>query len=175
MPILKACSKELYQRFYDIIFPDVFYTLFLRDPCFEPLPQDEDKSWTYDDVHYLMETYGKNYYFDEAYQVYIPDEMMPPKILLSKGMSKEDLLKYIRQWNSMREEIFDWITTRHDISNDLHDSLYEFIEKHLLDIAEQVIAETDEDLLSSCDPFCQIFTDVIADKIYKEFQKVNGE
>lgn len=103
MPVLKSCSKELYQKFYDVVYPDVFYSVFKGDDCFEPLPQDEDKSWTFEDVNYLMATYGDHYDCDEAYQVFIPDDMMQPKIQLSKGMSKEDLLKYIRQWNSMRE------------------------------------------------------------------------
>ena len=177
MPVLKACSKELYQKFYDVVYPDVFYSVFKGDNCFEPLPQDEDKSWTFDDVYYLMETYGDNYDCDDAYQVFIPDDMKPPKIQLSKGMSKEDLLKYIRQWNSMREGIFDWITTRRNISTHLHDSLYEVIEKRLLAIAEQDIAETDEYLLlrEGYDPFCQIFTEVIADEMYEDFQKENAK
>lgn len=177
MPVLKACSKELYQKFYDVVYPDVFYSVFKGDNCFEPLPQDEDKSWTFDDVNYLMETYGDHYDCDEAYQVFIPDDMKPPKIQLSKGMSKEDLLQYIRQWNSMREGIFDWIITRRNISTNLHDSLYEVIEKRLLAIAEQDIAETDEYLLSreGYDPFCQISTDVIADEIYEDFQKENAK
>lgn len=177
MPVLKVCSKELYQKFYDVVYPDVFYSVFKGDDCFEPLPQDEDKSWTFDDVNYLIETYGDHYDCDEAYQVFIPDDMMPPKIQLSKGMSKEDLLKYIRQWNNMREGIFDWITTRRNISTNLHDSLYEVIEKRLLAIAEQDIAETDENLLSKegYDPFCQISTNVIADDIYEDFQKENAK
>ena len=177
MPVLKVCSKELYQKFYDVVYPDVFYSVFKGDDCFEPLPQDEDKSWTFDDVNYLIETYGDHYDCDDAYQVFIPDDMKPPKIQLSKGMSKEDLLKYIRQWNSMREGIFDWITTRRNISTHLHDSLYEVIEKRLLAIAEQDIAETDEYLLlrEGYDPFCQISTEVIADDIYEDFQKENAK
>ena len=176
MPILENSDDNLYHIFYDKIFPDVFYTLFQRDPCFEPVPGDEDKSWDISDVDYLMKTYGDNYCFDDAYIVYIPDEMMPPKIKLAKGMSDEDLLTYIRRWNSTREDVFDWIISRHNIPISLHDTLYEAIEKRLLEIAKKNIEEWDEEYLSRVDhdPFCQIFTDKFADGIYKEFQEVSG-
>ena len=176
MPILEKSNDDLYQLFYDRIFPDVFFTLFLRDDMFEPKPGDEGKSWDINDVDYLMETYGDNYCFDEAYQVYIPDEMMPPKMKLTKGMSDEDLLTYIRRWNSMREEVFDCIISDHSIPISWHDTLYEIIEKRLVEIAKKNIDEWDEDYLSrdGSDPFRQIFTDKLADEIYGEFQKANG-
>ena len=143
---------------------------------FEPKPGDEGKSWDINDVDYLMETYGDKYCFDEAYQVYIPDEMMPPKMKLTKGMSDEDLLTYIRRWNSMREEVFDCIISDHSIPISWHDTLYEIIEKRLVEIAKKNIDEWDEDYLSrdGSDPFRQIFTDKLADEIYGEFQKANG-
>lgn len=176
MPILEKKDKNLYKIFYDEIFPDVFYTFFRRDNCFEPLPQDENKCWTFDDVEYLMATYGENYCLDEAYKVHIPDEMMPPKMKLAKNMSKDDILKYIRKWNSTREEVFDWIISSHDIPISAQEALYEFIEKRLVEIAEKDIAETDENLLTKddYDPFCKLYTDKLADEIYNEFQEVNG-
>ena len=79
MPILYEGSEELYKKFYDAIFPHVFFELFQRDPCFEPEPDDENRIWDEDDVEYLMDKYGDNYDFDDAYIVYIPDELMPPK------------------------------------------------------------------------------------------------
>ena len=172
MPILEKSDDNLYQIFYDEIFPDVFYTLFQRDPCFDPVPGDEGKSWDISDVDYLMGTYGDNYCFDDAYIVYIPEEMMPPKIKLAKGMSDEDLLTYIRRWNSMREDLFDWIISSHDIPISLRDTLYEVIEKRLIEIAKKNIHEWDEEYLSKddSDPFRQIFTDKLADEIYKEYE-----
>ena len=176
MPILNKKDKNLYKLFYDEIFPDVFYTFFRRDNCFEPLPQDENKCWTFDDVEYLMATYGENYSLDEAYKVYIPDEMMPPKLKLAKGMSDDDLLKYLRRWNSMREEVFDWIISSHDIPLSLQDALYEFIEKRLLKIARKNIEEMDEDFSAEDDYtlFRRQFPDKFADEIYKEFQEHYG-
>jgi len=172
MPILEKSDDNLYQIFYDEIFPNVFYTLFQRDPCFDPVPGDEGKSWGISDVDYLMGTYGDNYCFDDAYIVYIPEEMMPPKIKLAKGMSDEDLLTYIRRWNSMREDLFDWIISSHDIPISLRDTLYEVIEKRLIEIAKKNIHEWDEEYLSKddSDPFRQIFTDKLADEIYKEYE-----
>ena len=61
MPILKNSDDNLFQLFYDEIFPNVFFTLFQRDPCFEPNPGDEGKIWNISDVDYLMETYGDGY------------------------------------------------------------------------------------------------------------------
>lgn len=172
MPILEKSDDNLYQIFYDEIFPNVFYTLFQRDPCFDPVPGDEGKSWDISDVDYLMGTYGDNYCFDDAYIVYIPEEMMPPKIKLAKGMSDEDLLTYIRRWNNMREDVFDWIISSHDIPISLQDTLYEVIEKRLIEIAKKIINEWDEKYLSKddSDPFRQIFTDKLADEIYKEYE-----
>ena len=147
MPILEDSDDNLFQLFYDEIFPNVFFTLFQRDPCFEPNPGDE-----------------------------IPDDIMPPKMQLTKGMSDDDLLKYIRRWDSTREDVFDWIISNHDISISWQDTLYEFIEKRLLEIAKKDIEECDEEFISRDDyePFRQFFTDKLADEIYGEFQKTNG-
>ena len=172
MPILEDSDDNLFQLFYDEIFPNVFFTLFQRDPCFEPNPGDEGKIWNISDVDYLMETYGDGYCFDDAYIVYIPDDIMPPKMQLTKGMSDDDLLKYIRRWDSTREDVFDWIISNHDISISWQDTLYEFIEKRLLEIAKKDIEECDEEFISRDDyePFRQFFTDKLADEIYGEFQ-----
>lgn len=174
MPILEESSDELFEKFYAAIFPHVFFVLFERDPCFEPVPGDEDKTWDEDeDVEYLMETYGDGYCFDDAYKVYIPDEMMPPKIHLSKGMSKDDILNYIRRWNNMREDIFDEICFSHDISNSSHDTLYELIEKRLLTMAGKAIEQNDEATLAKddYDPFKGEIATLLAEEIYDEFQK----
>ena len=80
MPILKDGDERLYNRFYSIIFPPVFYEMFQRDEMFEPIPGDEGMDWEEDDALYLMETYGVNYDFGDAYICYIPEEMMPPAI-----------------------------------------------------------------------------------------------
>ena len=84
MPILKGGDERLYNRFYSIIFPPVFYEMFQRDEMFEPIPGDEGKDWDEDDVLYLMETYGDHYDFDDAYICYIPEDMMPPKMKLKR-------------------------------------------------------------------------------------------
>lgn len=172
MPVFKNSSKDLYQLFYDTIYPEVFLELFLRDDMFEPEPGDENRSWDESDFDYLIKTYGDNYYFDDAYIVYIPDEMMPPKIKLSKGMVREDILKYIRRWNSTREDVFDWITTRHVIPNQMHDTLYGIIEKHLLNIAENALENPEEGTLAvdNYNPFARLITYELADEIYKEYE-----
>lgn len=179
MPILEDGSDELFEKFYDAIFPHVFFVLFRRDPSFEPEPGDEDKTWDEDeDVDYLMETYGDGYDFDNSYIVYIPDEMMPPKIHLSKGMSKDDILNYIRRWNKMREDIFDEICFSHEISNFGHDTLYELIEKRLLTMVEKAIEQNDEATLAKddYDPFKGEIATLLAEEVYDAFQKeTNGK
>ena len=90
MPILKEGDAHLYNKFFSEIYPPVFYELFQRDEMFEPIPGDEGKKWEEEDVIYLMETYGDGYCFDDAYKCYIPEDMMPPKMTLTKGMSKDD-------------------------------------------------------------------------------------
>ena len=170
MPILEECSKELYQKFYDKIFPHVFLELFSRDEMFEPENGDKHHGWDEDDFDYLIKTYGHNYNFDEAYIVYIPDDMMPPKIKLSKDSPKDDILTYIRKWNSTRKHVFDWIIANHDIPNQMHDSLYSVIDNHLLAIAEKALENLEEGTLAldDYDPFARLFEDTLADEIYKE-------
>lgn len=90
MPILKEGDAHLYNKFFSEIYPPVFYELFQRDEMFEPIPGDEGKEWEEEDVIYLMETYGDGYCFDDAYKCYIPEDMMPSKMTLTKLMSKDD-------------------------------------------------------------------------------------
>jgi hypothetical protein len=90
MPILKEGDAHLYNKFFSEIYPPVFYELFQRDEMFEPIPGDEGKKWEEEDVIYLMETYGDGYCFDDAYKCYIPEDMMPSKMTLTKGMAKDD-------------------------------------------------------------------------------------
>ena len=90
MPILKEGDAHLYNKFFSEIYPHVFYELFQRDEMFEPIPGDEGKKWEEEDVIYLMETYGDGYCFDDAYKCYIPEDMMPSKMTLTKGMAKDD-------------------------------------------------------------------------------------
>lgn len=90
MPILKEGDAHLYNKFFSEIYPPVFYELFQRDEMFEPIPGDEGKKWEEEDVIYLMETYGDGYCFDDTYKCYIPEDMMPSKMTLTKGMAKDD-------------------------------------------------------------------------------------
>lgn len=90
MPILKKGDVHLYNKFFSEIYPPVFYELFQRDEMFEPIPGDEGKEWEEEDAIYLMETYGDGYCFDDAYKCYIPEDMMPSKMTLTKGMAKDD-------------------------------------------------------------------------------------
>ena len=178
MPILKGGPEGLYHKFYDTIYPHVFFKFFSRDDFFEPLPGDEDKDWDEkEDYEYLIKTYGDRYYLDDFYIVYIPDDIMPPEMKLSKSMSKDDLLLYIRKWNPMHKHIFVWITTCHDIHYNYYDALYVIIERHLLDIAEKDIKQYDEETVSEEDynPFSDIDPEELADEVYKEFQETNGE
>ena len=77
LPILEKGPEGLYHKFYDVIYPYVWYVTFERDDMFEPLPEDEGRKFTFKDVRYLMEKY--DYYdLDGAYICRIPDEIMPP-------------------------------------------------------------------------------------------------
>ena len=179
MPILKAGSTELYKRFYRAIFPEVFLELFSRDDMFEPEPGDEDRTWDEEDFDYLMKTYGEHYDFDEAYICYIPEDMMPPRMHLTKGMSEGDIVKYIRRWNSMRNDLYEdlCVTMHHDISTADQGAYLKLIEKRLIDIAEKAIEQNDEATLAKDDfnPFADIipFTPYsIVKEIIDEFQKL---
>ena len=176
MPILEAGSDELYQKFYDTIFPEVFLELFRRDDMFEPNPGDENRHWDVDDFEYLMETYGDGYNFEEAYIVKIPKEMMPPKMHLTKGMSKDDILEFIRKWDRTRNDVFDNICALHDIYEPYHEDLYKFIEERLTELAEKVIEKNDEATLAldDFDPFNSKYVASsfdLANEIYDAYTK----
>ena len=76
---------------------------------------------------------------------------MPPKMTLTKGMSKDEMLKYIRKWSSMRNDIYDNITCYHDIPVSNQDHYNEVIENRLLSILTKSIEENDESSLASED------------------------
>ena len=173
MPILKGGPEELYHKFYAAIFPHVFFEFFSRDEMFEPVPGDEDKVWHEEDFDYLIKTYGDNYYLDESYKVFIPDEMMPPEMRLFKDISKDALLLYIRKWNIRREGLFDWIVAYHGYPHGMESSLYDIIETRLLEIAQETIKNTDERTLAEddFDPFSDLDEWDEGTKLYEEFKK----
>jgi hypothetical protein len=183
MPILKKGPEELYKKFYNVIMPHVFLYFIRRDESFEPVPGDEDRTWHEEDFGYLMKTYGDNYsfedynsyYFNDSYIVRIPEDMMPSKMILSKGMSKDDILKYIRKWNSCREGLFNLIVANHGYPHDKEASLYEIIEKRLLKIAEETIMNTDERTLAEndFDPFADLDEWDESTELYEEFKKMS--
>lgn len=180
MPVLEEGNDALYNKFYRAIFPEVFMELFSRDDMFEPVPGDEGKHWTIDDFDYLNETYGEEYDFDGAYIVSIPDQMMPPKMHLSKGMGKDEILRYIRRWNSMRNDIYGDISCMHDITTADEDALNDLIEKRLLALAEEVIEQNEEATLAQddFDPFNSKYASSsfdLANEIYEVFKNVMKE
>ena len=121
-----------------------------------------------------MEKYGDGCNFEDAYIVYIPDDMMPPKSPLSKRMSNKEILRYIREQNSMREDIFNDITFHHDIYE--HDTLYEIIDEKLTTIIKKAIHENTESTLSqeNFNPFADVSLEELSNVIYGEFkEKIN--
>jgi hypothetical protein len=99
--------------------------------------------------------------------------MMPSKMTLTKGMSKDEMLKYIRKWSSMRNDIYDNITCYHDIPVSEQDHYNEVIENRLLSILTKSIEENDESLLASedFDPFGHLIPTMLANEIYEEYKK----
>lgn len=178
MPILEAGSEELYKKFYDAIFPHVFFVLFQDDPCFEPEPGDEEQTWEEDeDVEYLMETYGDNYDFDDAYVVYIPDEMMPQKPILSKSMTNEDLQNYLKKWcHDIQEFVFDIVRCGDNaFSNELDDDLRMIINDKLLSYLKQTIRDNNEEVMAKADfePFTDDILKQIANEAFDELKEKN--
>lgn len=120
-----------------------------------------------------METYGDGYDFDSAYIVYIPDEMMPPKSTLSKGMSDKEILRYIRATSSLRENIYDEITALHDVFTYERSILYEVIEEKMTTMIKKALNDNAESTLSQVnfDPFAGVDLEELTNIIYKEFQE----
>ena len=76
-PILRKGPEALYRKFYDAIFPYVWYVHFQRDDLVELLPEDEGRDFSIKDVSYLMEKYDA-YDLDDAYICRIPQELLHP-------------------------------------------------------------------------------------------------
>lgn len=182
MPILYKGPEDLFDKIHDAIIPHVFFLAFQEvygTNDFEPEPGDENRYWDEDeDVDYLYEKYGLEFDLeDEAYTVYIPDDMKPPKMKIHKGMSKENMLRYIRNYSSLPQELFDEISSKHGMYNSTEEELQYFIEEKLISLFEQSIKENDEATLSQDDfnPFENVDVDTLSDKISDEFQKKYGE
>ena len=75
----------------------------------------------------------------------------------------------------MREEVFDCIISDHSIPISWHDTLYEIIEKRLVEIAKKNIEDCDFEIKDDDDYtlFRRQFPDKYSEEIYKEFQDAN--
>jgi hypothetical protein len=78
MPILKAGAPELHQRFFDAIYPRVFFELFNLDDVDVSLnPIDWGRQWNYDrDIDYMLATYGDAVDFSGAFICRIPSQFI---------------------------------------------------------------------------------------------------
>ena len=96
---------------------------------------------------------------------------------IHKEMSKENMLRYIRNYSCLPKELFDEISSKHSMYNSAEEELQYFIEKKLIPLFEQSIKENDEATLSQDDfnPFENVDVDTLSDKISDEFQKKYGE
>lgn len=80
MPILKAGAPELHQRFFDAIYPRVFFELFELDRVDPDLglnPIDWGRQWDFDrDIDYMLATYGDAVDLSDAFICRIPDQFI---------------------------------------------------------------------------------------------------
>lgn len=79
MPVLEDGPQELYDKFYDAIFPHVFIAIY-NDECQEagvehrPYPEEY---WDDDEVRFLISKHKDDYEFDGSYICDIPDDWRP--------------------------------------------------------------------------------------------------
>ena len=172
MPILEDGSDELFKKFHNAIFPQVFLAILKNDTHLELDAEDKQKLQD-EDFDYLMEKFRNNYCFDDAYYVYIPDEMKPAKIKLSKSMSKKEIKRYVKRLDDIRKKLFWDIHIKHEPSNFEQEDLNEFIEKRLTEMVENDIECNDEATLTKEDfnPFENENLELLAIDIFEEFQK----
>lgn len=78
MPILKAGAPELHKRFFDAIYPRVFFELFDIDSVDLSLcPADRGRQWDFNrDIDYMLATYGDAVDVSDAFVCRIPDQFI---------------------------------------------------------------------------------------------------
>ena len=78
MPILKAGAPELHKRFFDAIYPRVFFELFDIDSVDLSLcPADRGRQWDFNrDIDYMLATYGDAIDVSDAFVCRIPDHFI---------------------------------------------------------------------------------------------------
>lgn len=78
MPILKAVAPELHKRFFDAIYPRVFFELFDIDSVdLSPNPVDWGRKWDFErDINYMLATYGDAIDVSDAFICRIPDQFI---------------------------------------------------------------------------------------------------
>lgn len=171
MPILKTGPKKLYKKFYETIYPKVFMFHFDVRYIDEVREEDEGRSWDIEDFDYLNKTYGNSFYLDDAYIVYFPEGWAPVKPSLSKNMTKEEILRYIKRWDDSRSCIMEEMPCFDE--DEEEDAMYSYIDKKLVEMVQEHIDQTDEATLSNEDfeLYSTIDTFELANEIYEEYEK----
>ena len=78
MPILEAGAPELQLRFFEAIYPHVFFELFDLDSVDLSLtPADSGRQWNFErDIDYMLATYGDALDVSDAFVCRIPDQFI---------------------------------------------------------------------------------------------------
>ena len=99
--------------------------------------------------------------------------MMPWNRFLTKGISKVDIIRYIRTGNRMHYFIFDEIDLKNCVYGLLHDDLYELKDMRLPELVERVIEQNDEAILAKdyLNPFEGENKFELAKEIYDDFNR----
>lgn len=78
MPILKSGAPELHKRFFDAIYPRVFFELFdIESVDLSLNPVDGGRQWEFErDIDYMLATYGDAVDVSDAFVCRIPNQFI---------------------------------------------------------------------------------------------------
>ena len=174
MPILETGSNDLYRRFHDIIYPRVFFELFdiehVEDDDIRP--GDKHRTWDFGrDIEYMMDTYGEWLDCDDAYICYIPTDMRPPHLRLTKDSPLDDIIKYVRLHKDIRDLVPELLSCYgvDELLNLDKEVSAKIVEEKMISWLQEYIAKADNETLSSESFFPLIeFRDCCLEILYPE-------
>ena len=172
--VLREAKSNLFDKFWDIIFPVIFVENLYdarENGEMEIDENDEFDDWREADFEELYEMYGDAVELDyNCCLCKIPKSFLPPPMTLKKGMSKAEIQRYVKR-SDFRDSLVDNIS--YECGNRYFiDDIEEAVDHYLISMVEDCIKTNLEETISnqSFSPFTGVSTKELTEKLLAELE-----